>query len=798
MAETNFNPIESLQVNTSDKVAGLSNRPNQSGVYGVSGLSATELKAHFDKYADAIAKKVNEIIDKLSSGNGDYLSIGDGKSLAMLIASFADGSWANSFNIKLSGDESNSTLYARLNLILKSLSDHLENGAHIKKDSVGTDNIQDKAVTESKIQDGAVTTGKLSQYDQNRIGNAFKSVSYNGTTGELSFTNNKNVTTTVDLPLERLVQKGEYDNDSKKIILTLDNEQTLEISLSDIVESIVNSVGTDNIQDKAVTESKIQDGAVVTKYDKYGNVLSTKLAKDAVYEDAIKNFSVTRDKLASRAVEYSSLVYEVEKHIQDSFSGASYDGSTLKLSRNRLTDGTGTPPEELAIPIPIKGLEQRIENLEGLTLQQITDSTMAYEKVVPAGSGQYAALNKLGGICVKTFANHNLCTADGVYECRGDYKDINLGDLSHFDDGMYYLSIDAPAGLYKMELNAEGYGNTIATGYGSSLTFQYDKMEFDGLEFYIRLVSEYYEYGEEGARELDGEAKNFLLCKESDAFKGYAPFGYVNVEAKPTRIESLGANLLNMDCEAKNPSSITDDANMKRIFTPGTYFVGMSANNYCKPYVVQLIEKSVSSFTFRAESNAYGVSFPLKLLPNTTYWIRWERTGGTANCFYSFYADDGTYLSNSYVSSKKSFTTDDFGNVVIHFVAGEGNVDITISNIMLNRGTESVPYKAYTAEPIDTFEIPEAIRNLPGYGIGKSETENNYIDFDRKVFVEAYGLDGEGGVELLPSVKVKPIADFLPDYGKHFYLTVEPGGTIRFVNENSSPIPSTVNYVKKL
>lgn len=51
---------------------------------------------------------------------------------------------------------------------------------------------------------------------------------------------------------------------------------------------------------------------------------------------------------------------------------------------------------------------------------------------------------------------------------------------------------------------------------------------------------------------------------------------------------------------------------------------------------------------------------------------------------------------------------------------------------MINYGTEPAPYKPYSAKPIDTFEIPEEIQSLPGYGLGvdiglENETYSNEI-----------------------------------------------------------------------
>lgn len=60
---------------------------------------------------------------------------------------------------------------------------------------------------------------------------------------------------------------------------------------------------------------------------------------------------------------------------------------------------------------------------------------------------------------------------------------------------------------------------------------------------------------------------------------------------------------------------------------------------------------------------------------------------------------------------------------------------VTITNLMITTKpqTDYIPYNP------DIITIPEQIQSLEGYGIGKSESENNYIDFEKKVFHKGYG-----------------------------------------------------------
>ena len=67
------------------------------------------------------------------------------------------------------------------------------------------------------------------------INDVFKDVSYNGTTGVLTFTKKDGSTKSVDLPLELLIESGYYDSATEKLILVLANHDTIEIPVSDLV-----------------------------------------------------------------------------------------------------------------------------------------------------------------------------------------------------------------------------------------------------------------------------------------------------------------------------------------------------------------------------------------------------------------------------------------------------------------------------------------------------------------------------------------------------------------------------------
>ena len=54
---------------------------------------------------------------------------------------------------------------------------------------------------------------------------------------------------------------------------------------------------------------------------------------------------------------------------------------------------------------------------------------------------------------------------------------------------------------------------------------------------------------------------------------------------------------------------------------------------------------------------------------------------------------------------------------------------------MLNRGSQVRPFRPYK-KPVDILTIPETVKSLEGYGLGVNYEYYNYIDFNRKLFVQ--------------------------------------------------------------
>ena len=688
---------------------------------------------------------------------------------------------------------------------------------------------------------------------------SYSNVDYDESTGKLTFTGNDGKTSkTVDLPLELLVSSGAYNSDTKQIELTLANKtDVIRIDLKDLADKIDvqikdGSITTSKIADEAVTEDKIADNAVATNYDSKGNVVNSKIKKDAVYTEAIRDETVTSEKIADQAVTGKKIAnYTVSAmnlkdnsigypklesgttrtDLKKSFSNASYDGHELKLTPN---DG-----EITTIVLPLNELEKRIETLEGLTLTKITDDTVAYEKVVPADVGSRAAINKVG--CM-SYKSRNLCIADKVYELNNDsYLDLNLGELEAGEYTLFFVgNFTGMQKIHSSYVTDMFFGGNPNKEFSIVLTQKTNVM--------VTIMSEYEDTGDDTLPYLNGTITGIMLCPEDEEDKSYEPYfdGYI----KPTSIESRGANLIPFPYRGggvgtvHTHNGITFTVNEDRSITIKGTATGLSYIGLCL-------------FDF-GDTNINAVS--------------------------------GDNTNGIYAASKRLFYNSTQKVLTLQVVSGT-TVNETVYP-MLNRGTTVAPYTPYSAEPIDTFEIPEAVQSLEGWGLGINAEYNNHIEWrngrvfyiqmleefdlanvgewklnslgtfythpaltpmmhqmDFKVYprteipiglsskyevvsinqsasssfdkVISYGTtdtkyinvrdsaytdvetftNAMNGVKLVYALETPietDVTEYFPSYKKYFYMNVQPGGTLKFINDGSNDVPSTVTYVKKL
>lgn len=80
--------------------------------------------------------------------------------------------------------------------------------------------------------------------------------------------NNLGSAQTIDLPLESVVVNGSYDDDNKKIVLTLQSGSTIDIPVADLVAGLQSEITSDNMLDADLVDDSTSTNKFVTASDK--------------------------------------------------------------------------------------------------------------------------------------------------------------------------------------------------------------------------------------------------------------------------------------------------------------------------------------------------------------------------------------------------------------------------------------------------------------------------------------------------------------------------------------------------
>lgn len=172
----------------------------------------------------------------------------------------------------------------------------------------------------------------------------------------------------------------------------------------------------------------------------------------------------------------------------------------------------------------------------------------------------------------------------------------------------------------------------------------------------------------------------------------------------------------------------------------------------------------------------------------------------------------GIYEYANVPSSSISFTvSDNTYRVRLIFygsnVVADRTNSATFTNIMLNEGATALPYEPYFdglisapvtevksvgGNEVASLTIPDAVRNLKGYGEGNpnNPAECNKIDFERKTYHHV-GDIVDGAWVPLASPETIDTTDILP---LDNYIEVFEGGVVYAENEHKLDVPSKITY----
>ena len=397
--------------------------------------------------------------------------------------------------------------------------------------------------------------------------------------------------------------------------------------------------------------------------------------------------------------------------------------------------------EASAVKIDID--DKRISNIEKLLQGNLydyqADTDSKYVKSVPSGAMPYASLDSVGGKTVvwnQINANNNTgATVSDVVITKNDDGSWTFDGTASANGSRVFSTQTIPIGhkllfkgcpaggdvsTYYFGLNGAGvdYGSGgIFTTLGTVLNIRFDfksGVVFDNVKWYPQVFD---------LTQMFGSGNEPTTVAE---FESMFPASYYSynagtlLSAGVTEVVSQGKNLLNPDPSnyTTNNATVTNNGN-------GITVTATSSGGY--NYVQTILKRGNAtklqvSFTASGTGDAYMIAFNVNENDTFVSQINGGATSFSAN-LNSAYPKVGLCI---------------YG--VRNTNVGVGKY-ITYANLQAEFGDSATIFTPYFSQ---SYPIPSSIRNLAGYGWSAGQVYN-YIDYERKVFVQNVGRADLGG-----------------------------------------------------
>lgn len=530
---------------------------------------------------------------------------------------------------------------------------------------------------------------------------------------------------------------------------------------------------------EAVDKSTIKDGTIVYITDDKTVILYDKAEMEKIAAQ------VAEDRTAAETA--AQTAQSVADSLPDDYTTAvgKIAENTAEISAVKLTD---------------KELQRRVNALydlgNGITHKFETDTDTAYAKAVPTGA-KLMSVKSVGGrsIVFNQLVDSNIVIGETTrYSFNGQHLTTNITDSLSLSDDLCTLPT-IPVGhkvLLKIKFIAGNVGNKEVTigGYYKTANISWqckiDLPRNTELAGKTLIAMDTTTDTAESIRFFLYNATIPLLTN-IDCYINYydltTMFGSGN---EPVNVEEF-EKMFPADYYPYNAGEI--------VSTGTESIVEQGANLY---YGTDMLK--VGSDDYEYIANSYRCK-SIKLKPNTTYTLSFNSDKTSEIILLmnvTTVVNAGQYFDFRKASHTQTYTTGDDGCLYVGVYAGNGNVAsadvvkrLSECKIMISEGDTPTAYAPFHR---NVYQIPEAIKALPGYGV-----EGNAVDYEAKTYTQNNTVDGTE-VKALDTPIVTDISTLIPDDFLR-NIEVEAGGSVTFKNSNDNyriPVPSEEEYVVKL
>lgn len=457
---------------------------------------------------------------------------------------------------------------------------------------------------------------------------------------------------------------------------------------------------------EAVDKSTIKDGTIVYITDDKTVILYDKAEMEKIAAQV-----ATDRKAAETAAQTAQAV-------ADSLP-EDYTTAVGKIAENTA--------EISAVKLSDKELQRRVDALydigQGITHKFETDTDTAYAKTIPTGA-KLMSVKSVGGrsIVFNQMYKKFDYVSGGTLNCKPIFKSHKY--LLRVD---YSVSENTKVYLYFRDAHYTGETNRqivkdVAAGSGkiSWITSPLGEHS-DGGDFGVfRLVTD-----SDGNQKLD-----------TSPFSNYEIFDLTQmfgIGNEPTSVEEFEAMFPNNYYQYNAGEIITADT--ESVVVQGKNLI--NADDYYAPYKqsdgsyvndsVGFANINIPIGNFIGKTLVATLKATVSAQPTSFFWA--ARINGTR--IESSYAKGERVPANTTGIARLTFTPKTQKDT-LSMTYGQGTGDVIVRDIQIELGDTPTTYAPFHR---NVYQIPEAIKALPGYG-WSAGTARNYIDYENKRYVQ--------------------------------------------------------------
>lgn len=399
------------------------------------------------------------------------------------------------------------------------------------------------------------------------------------------------------------------------------------------------------------------------------------------------------------------------------------------MSQKATTEAISESVKELPRSIErISAVEKRVSNLELAIIPSpfVTDDTVAYVKAVPVNALPYAEVNEIGGAsraCTNLF---NLSSAK--------FQSINYATASVVGDTLtvtgqavgvdyYHLRVGAQYTLKVTSTRTGEKGGGICVmqydSAGTTIAGTYDRMDVPSSSISFTVLDNAYRvrfmfYGSNVTTDRTNSATfTNIMLNEGNTALPYEPYFDGLISAPVTEVKSVGRNLFDETIFFDTSNWVLD-------------------TNFSTGNTAAWLELGV----FPAGDYVFDADCKRTDLSDVYLYVQTEDIFGTSGMSASVYQNSRPLFERRKLHLDKPTR--------LRFWTYFGSIGALVTYVSL---FESIRIVRGTTEEENIFEpyksislpIPEALRNLEGYGLGAG-TVGNTIDFDTGKYTRRAGI----------------------------------------------------------